>query len=151
MAGYFDPSWLLSPLRTSKRSYSKLGLQARRRSRKGRGHWNLCSKASPAASRLRQAFRWRGPLSAGQGSPAPSSVGDQWAGHPSGPGTTAGQTAPPCCWGGDKGAKESRKGREKASLKWRQSQVGPVTPIFPFQASHHSLAPNCSLKPPGYS
>lgn len=61
----------------SERSYSKLGLQAKWRSRKGRGHWNLCSKASPGTSRCRQAFRWRGPLSAGQSSPAPSSVGDQ--------------------------------------------------------------------------
>lgn len=54
-----------------KRSYSKLGLQAKWRSRKGRGHRNLCSKASPATSQFRQAFRWRGPLSAGQSSSAP--------------------------------------------------------------------------------
>lgn len=110
---FLDPSRLLSPL-SLKRSYSKLGLQARWRSRKGRGHWNLCSKPKAATSQFSQAFRWRGPLSAGQSSPAPRSVGDQEAGHPSGPGTTAGQTAPPYCPGGDKGARVRRKGGKKA-------------------------------------
>lgn len=103
---------------------------------------------SRATSRLRQSFRWRGPLSAAQSGPAPSLVGDQWAGHPSGPGTTEGQTAPPYCPGGDKGAKKKREGGREVEepgvgtfTSWPGHDSLSLSNITP-----HSLAPNCPPK-----
>lgn len=93
---------------------------------------------SRATSRLRQSFRWRGPLSAAQSGPAPSLVGDQWAGHPSGPGTTEGQTAPPYCPGGDKGAKKRERGREGGGRAWSGDIHKLAWSRLSFPFKHHT-------------
>lgn len=137
----------------SKRSYSKRGLQARWRRRKGRGRRSLCSEASPATSQLRQSFRWRGPLSASQSSPAPSSGGDQWAGTPQGQEQQPYKLLHPTTQEVIRGPKKKKKKSESAKPEVKEPEVemsrklAPVTSVFSLSRfTPHSLAPNCSPK-----